>query len=212
MHNVDFLPERIKTRRQRRRRLVRQSYLLIACAMLLALLGYLRNGRIQRARASLLPLQERAESARKQLERRADLEKQQAELMIVQRIEGCLGSRVNALQLLGELERLSPPSIALTNLDMEAKPVAVELEQARRLNLSSSIVPASKGATGGKTTVRRVLLTLTGLAPSDVDVANFIGQLSASRLFEDINMGYARNLEFAGLSARQFQASCYVVR
>jgi len=50
------------------------------------------------------------------------------------------------------------------------------------------------------------------MAPTDVDVANFIGQLAGSRLFEGVNMGYARNVTFRSRSARQFQVSCYVIR
>ena len=65
---------------------------------------------------------------------------------------------------------------------------------------------------GKEITRKRLRLVLTGLAPGDVDVANFIGQLSGSPVFEDVNMGYARNVEFNGRLAREFQASCYVIR
>jgi hypothetical protein len=58
--------------------------------------------------------------------------------------------------------------------------------------------------------VKRVRLVLTGMAPSDVDVANFIGQLAGSKVFEDVNMGYARNITYRSRTARKFQASCYV--
>jgi Tfp pilus assembly protein PilN len=61
-------------------------------------------------------------------------------------------------------------------------------------------------------TVKRVQLLVTGLAPSDVDVANFIGHLSASPLFEDVNMGYAKNVVVRGRTAREFQATCFVAR
>ena len=50
------------------------------------------------------------------------------------------------------------------------------------------------------------------MAPTDVDVANFIGQLAGSRVFEDVNMGYARNVPFRTRTARKFQVSCYVIR
>ena len=53
---------------------------------------------------------------------------------------------------------------------------------------------------------------LTGLSPTDIEIANFIGQLSASPLFEDVNMGYARTEEFDGRVGRKFQASCLVAR
>ena len=60
--------------------------------------------------------------------------------------------------------------------------------------------------------VKRVLLVIDGMAPNDVDVANFIGQLSACPLFEDVHMGYAKTVRFRGAEAREFQAKCYVIR
>ena len=65
---------------------------------------------------------------------------------------------------------------------------------------------------GRDASVRRIRLTVTGLSPTDVDVANFIGQLSASPLFEDVNIGYTKTINHQDRSARQFQASCYLIR
>ncbi len=59
-------------------------------------------------------------------------------------------------------------------------------------------------------TLKRVRLLITGVAPGDVDVANFIGQLSASPLLEDVNMGYTKTVEYRGHLAREFEASCYI--
>ena len=50
------------------------------------------------------------------------------------------------------------------------------------------------------------------LSPNNVDVANFIADLSASPLFEEVDMGYAKNIVFRSKAAKEFQASCYVVR
>ena len=59
---------------------------------------------------------------------------------------------------------------------------------------------------------KRVHIFFTGLATSDVDVANFIGQLATSQLLEDVNMGYAKNVTVKGKIAREFSDSCYVSR
>jgi hypothetical protein len=60
--------------------------------------------------------------------------------------------------------------------------------------------------------ITRIRLVITGLAPSDVDIANFVGQLASSPLFEDVNMGYTREIQFQGKTARQFKATCYTAR
>ena len=125
------------------------------------------------------------------------MEGQLSDLMIKKRIEEQLGRRVGTLDVLGELQRVMPESMTLTNLAMET----VEIR-----------MPAAAGRPAGEADkpVKRVRLVLTGMAPSDVDVANFIGQLAGSKVFEDVNMGYARNITYRNRTARKFQASCYV--
>jgi len=205
METPDFLPERIRSQRARRRRLVRQGYLLAACAAGLTLLGFFRQSRIAEAQGELVLLQGRVEGMKSRLQIRTDLEKQLADLMVKRRIDETLGSRVTTLDVLAELDRVLPESMALTDLTVEGVEVRVPVEPAG--------VPAAGRASPKlkDRTVKRVRLLIAGLAPTDVDVASFIGQLSASPLFEDVNMGYVKTLSFRGRAARQFQASCYVV-
>ncbi len=184
--------------------------MLGAIVFVLILMGYVRQELIHSAEADLVTLQETAVIVQQQVAKRAELERQRAELFIVQRIEGHLGSRVDTIEILCELENLLPPSMALMQLSVETKEVPVAMLSSasrRRLRVTNS-------ATGkdNRKMVKRVYLTLTGLAPTDVDVANFIGQLSASSLFEDVNMGYTKNVEIGGLTARKFQASCFIAR
>jgi Tfp pilus assembly protein PilN len=154
--------------------------------------------RVAKAQTELDLLTSRGDAVKRQLCLRGTMEEQLSDLMIKKRIEEQLGRRVGTLDVLGELQRVMPESMTLTNLAMES----VEIR-----------MPASaSGRTAGEAErpVKRVRLVLTGMAPSDVDVANFIGQLAGSRVFEDVNMGYARNITYRNRAARQFQASCYV--
>jgi Tfp pilus assembly protein PilN len=209
MDNVDFLPERIRIVRARRLRVIREAYLLTICIGGLVLLGYVRSGRVARAQADLHALNGRVANVQHQLVLRDSLEAQQADLMIMKLIEADLGSRVNVLDVLSELESVVPKSIALQNLSLETTEERVPIK-------STHDGVAAKVALGSpekkERTIRRVRLVITGLSPTDIDVANFIGQLSGSPLFEDVNMGYTRNEEFEGRQARKFQASCHVVR
>ena len=130
--------------------------------------------------------------------------------MIKSRIEEQLGRRVSTLDVLGELQRVLPESTTLTNLTMETVEMPVLTDPSKSRNGSSRAMSA-KGRSKPRT-VKRVRLVLTGLAPTDVDVANFIGQLAGSKLFEDVAMGYAKNETFRGNDARKFQANCYLTR
>ncbi len=208
MTHVDFLPDRIKAQRARLRRLAVQGGLLALCLLCLAALAYVFDGRVRRARAELTMLAERGQRVGDQLQLRVDLESQLADLMIKQRIEEQLGRRVGTLYVLGELQRVMPESMALTSLKMETVSVAVPARRPR-VNGNRALAYSKSQETAR---VKRVRLVLTGMAPTDVDVANFIGQLAASPVFEDVDMGYAKTIEFRGRTARDFEASCFVTR
>ena len=204
MRNIDFLPEHIRQRRLRARRLARYGYVL-ACAMVaVALWEFSWRGRVSAAYAQLTELQDRHDHVKKQLSDRESLQRQQAQLLIKERISNTLGSRVSALDLLAEIERVLPPHVSLRNLSMEAVQVKVPIE-----------VPRKRSRSGEKqhhANVNRVRFTVTAIAPTDVDVANSIAQLSSSPLLEDINMAYARTVSIEGRQAKEFQAVCHVAR
>lgn len=210
MNDIDFLPEHIRIQRMRQSRLIREGYLLLVCIGVLAVLVYFQRGWISTARAELGLLSEREDNVRRQLAIRHLLEQQQAEFLVKQRIDETLGTRINTLALLAELERIVPEQIVMTNLEFDTMVVHVPVEPVGRMNRTAR--PASGAGQEQEKALKRIRLTLTGLARTDVDVANFIGQLAASPILEDVNMGYAKTVLFRGEGTREFQASCYVVK
>lgn len=210
MREVDFLPERIRRQRRRWRRLLRQGYLLAACVATMGALTYVRQGHLVRAEGQLVALSERAQNIQRQIAMIPDVERQMADLLIKKRIDAELGSRADCTGVLAELCRLAPPNITLVSLEL--KTVNLRVSPSKRSSFRSAVVAGARSPDRATQTVRRVRLMLTGLAPTDVDVANLIGQLSASCLFEDVNMGYAKTVTFQRRSAKEFQASCYLAK
>jgi len=209
MNEVEFLPERIRQQRARKRRLVRQGYLLAACGVALGMLTYVNALRIDRARAEKIALDERATHLSRQISMIPPLEQELAELLIKQRIEAELGSRADCTAVLAELCQIMPPNMVLTSLELKA--VDFQVVDGGSTHRSARPVAAPAPAKASRTE-RRIRMVITGLAPTDVDVANFIGQLSASCVFEDVNMGYAKTRQFQDRLAREFQASCNLAR
>jgi len=179
---------------------------LVVIAAGIGLWGYSWRGRISRANDELKRLEHQCNQVHIQLAGLEQLQRQQAQLLIKERISNTLGSRVNALDLLAELERVLPQGVSLMNLTMEAVQVQVPIETAA--NTSSR----TRTETQHYSTVNRVKFTVTAIAPTDVDVANSIAQLSSSPLLEDINMAYARTINMEGRQAKEFQAVCHVAR
>ncbi len=204
---IDFLPDRLRAQRARRRRLVRQVNLLVLAAAAFATWIYFCGRRVSEARAELGLLEDRSANVRRLLDQQADLQREQAELRLKERISSRLGSRVGPLDVLAELERVLPAGVSLMSLDLDGvqETTAAELVKDRGAVLAPGAAPK-------ECTVNRLRLVLTGVAPADVDVANFIGQMASSPLFEDVSMGYVRGRSLAGHKAREFQVSCHVVR
>jgi Tfp pilus assembly protein PilN len=212
MSEIEFLPERVRCQRQRQRRLVRAGWLLGACAAAMAALTYARHGRIAEARAAAAALSDRAANVRHQAGMLAPLQRQLADLMVSKRIDAELGSRTGCPAVLAELCRLTPENVVLVSLELKPVQVRPGADGSGDRRHRSSRAAAAAAAEGGDGPVRRQQLLLTGMAPTDVDVANFIGQLSASCLFQDVNLSYARTAAYRGRSAREFRASCYLVK
>lgn len=209
---LDFLPERIRMQRRRRRRLRIHAVALAALAAVLAGWVALDVGRLREVRAELQSVRRQAAGVDLQVQRRAELERQMADLMLKARISRTLGCRVSALELVCELESLLPENMFLTDLALETVSVGASRQLARAGVRGRAMPAALREASGGPESERRVRVVLTGLAPNDVAVANFVAQLSASEIFEDVGMGYTKTTNYRGRRARQFQASVYVVR
>jgi Tfp pilus assembly protein PilN len=208
MLNVDFLPERVIQQRARRRRLMRQGWLLLLCVALMAGLAFVRHGRIRQARAERDVWTERSENARQQVELRKELEREQASLSLKKRIDDQLGTRISARDLLAELCRLLPTSMSLTSMEMEE----VRFLDDGSADAGGRSARARRAKGREATPARHLQVVIQGLAPNDVDVANFIGRLSACPLFESVQMGYTRTQEFRGREAREFEATFFVAR
>ena len=204
---IDFLPERVRAHRARRRRLFRQAGLLVLAGGLFAAWIFFSHRRVARAQAELDLLKDRSANVQRLLAQREDLQRQQAELLIKDRISSRLGSRAGALDVLGELERLLPAGVSILSLNLDGVQLTFPAHLVRERP-----APVVAAAAPREAAVNRLRLVLTGLAPGDVDVATFIGQLTASPLFEDVAMGYIRAQVIQGRRAREFQVSCYVVR
>lgn len=213
MYDVDFLPDRIRQQRTRRRYLFRQGYLLAVCAVAMGALAYVRHGRLGKAQAELAALTERAGNLDRQVALIPTMERQMADLLIKKRIDEQLGSPADSTCVLAELCKVMPANIALISLELKTVEARVEPPgPAPRSGSRSAVVVPKKAGDRAEARVRRVRLQIAGLAPTDVDVANFIGQLAASCLFEDVNMGYTKTVPFQGRTAREFQATCYLGR
>jgi len=210
MVDIDFLPERVKNQRARQRRMIRRGYLLVVTIGVLAGLGSAREGWIRQGRAEAFLLAEMRVNRETMRQRRMRLEAEWAGLLIQKRISDRLGSRAKPVDVVANIESV------VRGADKNGCMVLRQLKVETMPSPSAALPPGGRGAPGGATPApgpARVQVLVVGVAADDVTVANFVAQLSANRMFEDVNMEETKTVSFGGLSdAREFKVTCYVVR
>ncbi len=211
MREIDFLPERIRLLRARRLNLICKAYLATLFIAGLVATGYVLDARVDKAKQELGEFNSCLTEVQRLVDKRSSLEVELVGLYIKENISRDLGSRIDVTDLLAELETVLPKAMTLKAVKLEAVKIQVKAKRPGGINMARR-PSVTMGSVPKEHTFSRFRLLITGLAPDAIEVANFIGQLSASPLFEDVTMGYSSDAIFRGRSAREFQAMCYVTR
>lgn len=209
MDSVDFLPQRIRIQRDRRKRIIRQAYLVAVCAAALAGLAFIRAGRLEKASAQASLLDQCTANVQRDIGRKGVLEGQLRDMMVKKRIEEHLGGRVSAQLMLAEFQKLLPAHVFLTKLEFETTEVQQPYSADRPVSARAIISPKNQPKVEA---IKRVRVVVTGMAPSDMDVATLIGGLTTSALFENVTMEYSKNVTIDGRIANEFRVGCYVAK
>jgi Tfp pilus assembly protein PilN len=209
MNSIDFLPKRLRTQRLRHTRARRQGGVLAAALAVLALLAYLNHTRIVDLRATLRQRQGQQAALAQDLAVVPGLQTQLAEGSIKQRISRELGSRLAVNAVLSELGRLLPEKASLTGLQYSTVDIRRPGPSARNAG-NAPVTAAEAGGRTGAVTEKRVRLVIDGITPDDLDVADFLGRLSASSLFSEVQMGFSKTvpLDENRREGRGFEVSC----
>ncbi|MCY2931990.1 MAG: hypothetical protein NTV86_21340 [Planctomycetota bacterium] len=215
MVEIDFLPDRVIQERARRRRMVRRAYLLVFTVGVLAACGSVRQGWIRQARAESSLLADIKNNNAAMLLRKASLDAEWNSLQLAKRIGERLGGHVKPMEVLAAIETV------VRNADKSSHLVLKHVSIGPGEGGSSSASPRTPAgaplppglASPAPAAPARVSVLIVGVSVDDVTVANFIAQLSAYWMFEDVNMEYTKTVNFNGTpNAREFKVTCRVAR
>ncbi len=206
MNQIDFLPASFLQRQERNTRLLRHG--LIVGLLMLALGGahWMLQQRTERLTDQAAYMEQEAQALSIQIEESARLNRQRTELIRRLRLQQELMPPMTPSQLLALIGEALPESSNLVSLSltdttptMPSKPTGTSGaeggdEQGRGV---------SSGATGRPRSTMQI--SLVGLAPSDVEVANFFGGLVELPVFENGKLLYSRPTRIGPLLAREFR-------
>ena len=200
MAKTDFLPEDyLEKRNQRRTNIVSLSLFVVVMTGIIG--AFLVTDR-QRSEVTRRQAEVNAEfeEAAKRLEQLEDLHVRKDEMLRKARVTSALIERVPRSFILAELINLMPSTLSLLELELtsKVKRVAVvattSMQQAKQRNLK-----AARGARSPDPAPEvpqdEVTLRLVGVAPTDVQVAQYMTSLSRSEMFSDVNLAFSEEVK-----------------
>ncbi|QNN24599.1 hypothetical protein HED60_20765 [Planctomycetales bacterium ZRK34] len=196
--DVNFLPSWYVQARSRKRSLKRSSVMavlvLTGMAVLLAQTWHTRS----ELREYAAGLDAKLKSTKMQVTETTRLRHQRAVLVKQLAVHRQLHKPINYSEVTGTLGSLLPPTVSLVDVSLSTD----------RETITRAV------ATGNKTGPRQKTVTdstwvinvdLEGVAPSDKDIANFIGALASSRVFQNVKMIYSKKGTRGRLITREFR-------
>jgi Tfp pilus assembly protein PilN len=212
---TSFLPEDyLDQKAERRTNMISLS--LFAVVMVAVFAAFLVTNRqwsqVKAARASV---NEQYEQAAVQIETLNELEQQKNQMLSKARLAAALVERVPRSILLAELINRMPPRLGLLEFELKSQKVKAARKAPKREGSTGRIGPSRARTREEAAQLRdakkveapryQVSLTLVGIAPTDVEVSQYITELNTYPLLKDVNLEYSEERKFDGNKMRQFE-------
>jgi hypothetical protein len=205
MRELEFLPGWYPVLRRRRGLAVTQAWATAVLLGALCVLGVAEHHRAMGHEATSDQLTREMTQARaelrtldEQLELKKQLEQQSVILSKV-------GLQVDITRLLGELGHLMGRETFLMELGAETEETIKPGEKQAANNLKSRGTGTSANAGDEPACDRKLKVRMVCVAPSDVDVANFLAGLTNKPFLHQVAMTYAKDRVHAGRIMREFE-------
>jgi Tfp pilus assembly protein PilN len=212
---TSFLPEDyLDQKAERRTNLISLS--LFGVVMVSVFAAFLVTNRqwsqVKSARASI---NEQYEQAATQIETLNELEEQKNQMLSKARLAAALVERVPRSILLAELINRMPNRLGLLEFELKSQKVKAAKKMPKNRATTGRLGPkramtraeAAQLKEEKKVEAPRYLvnLTLVGIAPTDIEVSQYINELNSYSLLEDVNLEYSEERKFEGEKMRQFE-------
>jgi Tfp pilus assembly protein PilN len=200
---INFLPDWYV--RARRRRIHRDRMITIAVTMAIVMGTVMALTWSQRQQLELYheSLQQQIAAAEGQLTEVSKLKNAREQLRRQVQVYRQLARNIDVRDINAAITALTPDAVCLTRLNMQS-----EMRRRRRPD------PAKSRAEGRTVYVNEKYevydIRLEGVAPSDVEIANYVGRLAASGLFRNVQMAHSRQGRIGKALTRRFLIHCTV--
>ncbi len=205
MATINFVPDDYIEQRQSSR--ANLLYLMLLTAMLGAIgvtFGFIKM-RQRTVQSELTTLNARMSTAQEQIAQLEELKAKSKTMMKTMVMTAELLEPVSRSIILASVTNDLPGGASLVELDLSTK----EIYQAAAKPAAGSQFDKKKAAAQGQDDQPQVktetTLNLKGIAPSDIQVASYIANLSKSILLDNVELVESKELEIEGVKFREFR-------
>lgn len=207
--NMSFLPEDYLEKKIARRTNI--IFVALFSMMLITVLGadFVSRQQSVKIRDELQAKNQQFEQMRKQFEEIEALEAEKSRMKQIANVTATLKDNVLKSNVFSELINNMPSSLRMDKLKLETKAdktrtapapkTAMQREKARRASAKNG-----KGGAQIRVVPTVVNLTLTGFAPNDVAISDYIGALNGHPLFRNVNLQFTEESKDGDEISRKF--------
>ncbi len=198
MRELEFLPSWYPRLRRRRRLVQLQAWMSLVVILALCLFLFLARRNVQNAQAALNAFDAQVlqtETEKRQLEEQLRIKKQ---LEQREQIVAALGYPVEMSRLLQTLDSIMPREMSLKSLICNTDELAF---------VAAGPAAAQAKPSKASTMDRRLRVALVGVAPNDVDLADFLLGLNNYPFLENVALVRADGLVEGGYLMREFEVT-----
>lgn len=201
MRELEFLPDWYNQVRRRKRVIAFEGWLLLALILSIGTWLVLAQRNVATAERNLKSLRGQlvqTQSEQRLLEEQLRLRKQ---LQAQEELIASLGYPVEMTRLLQTLDTLMPREMSLTDFTCETQ---------ERTRQAAGVAVARATKDSSNQIDRTLKVKIVGVAPSDVDLANFLAGLSSVPFFEQVAPTYSSQKMENGHVLREFEVTFYM--
>jgi len=195
MRELEFIPDWYPSTRRRKRIVVLEAYLTFIVAAGLGLFVFQSQRNVRADAAELSYLQSDLSQTNSELARLEELQAQEKQLLQQDQVLKKIGVYVEVTRMMGTLQSIMPPEMALDGLSMKT------VEQLKAV-AGTSKTPLKKQE---QKLDRKLEVSIKGVAPTPMDLSNFLIRLNALPYFEQMALVYGRDVIRSARMMHEFE-------
>jgi Tfp pilus assembly protein PilN len=204
-NDLSFLPDDyLKRKAQRRSNVVCASLFVVVMAAIGTAFHFAEASMAGLEQQHSTVVRQYAEAA-KRIEQVKLLQERQRTMAAQADLSQSLLEKAPRSYLLAEITNAMPAGVSLLDLQLESKKLAAHPAPQTQFQKHNKSLDAKASPPPPQPQAYEVHLKLVGVAGTDVQVAQFMGQLQQCRLLQDVNLAYSQEFKQDNEMLRRFQ-------